>query len=81
MKTIPVENENLDLIIEQAMQDAIQHPLPKEEAEKLLITIINKVKEGAAMRGDQETVTKLNEQGDGIIQHAMEAREEILKHK
>lgn len=66
-------------LVEEALQASVDEPLSKEEAKKLLTTVIDKLKSGAQRRGDKTTVKKLETDVENIIQQAMDVRESLLR--
>lgn len=68
------------LIVEEALREAVKQPMTREEAMRLLTTVIDKLKSGASGRGDEVIVKSLDHEMDKIIQQAMQARERILQN-
>ncbi|MEO6613787.1 MAG: hypothetical protein ABIT05_13430 [Chitinophagaceae bacterium] len=71
-------SQDTGFIVEEALRNAVDHPLPKEEVEKLLSDVIEKLKSGALKRGDNETAEILKARMNGIIQQAIQVREKVL---
>ena len=71
-------SKDTGLIVEQSLQAAINQPITKEEVEKLLTSIIDRVQSGASTRGDSEMAKTLALGTRQFIEQAMVARERII---
>jgi hypothetical protein len=69
------------VIVEQALSDAINKPMTKVEAERFLVSIIEKIKVGAANRNDKETVHMFTLEVRSIVERAMKMRERIIEEE
>jgi hypothetical protein len=72
-------SNDVGIIVEQALREAILHPISREKAEALLTIVIENLKGGAILRGDDVTLDLLKEKKENIIHHAMKVREAILQ--
>jgi hypothetical protein len=67
-------------IVEESLKEAIINPISPEEAEILLKIVIEKLKEGAISRGDDQTASILDKNWSTLIKNAMETRQTILNN-
>src|SRR6185436_8957672 len=65
-------------LVEEILREAVEHPMPASEVEKLLNVVIEKLRSGATKRDDKRTIELLSVNMENIIQHAMGVGSQIL---
>lgn len=66
------------LIVEEALKDAVNQPMTKEEAQGFLKVIVAKLRSGATKRSDKVMLEFIDKEMDKVIQATLKNRESIL---
>lgn len=74
-------SQDAEQMIQESLEDVVNNPLSREEAEKLLTGVIRKIGERANERGDDAMAQAIEKNIRRLVDQALFARDNILKRR